>query len=64
MFQPTQAKWRIVFVICAVIYIICATFYVFCSSGQRQVWDNPDRDDDRSEKKQLDGVQVISETQH
>ncbi|KAL6448305.1 hypothetical protein ACFW04_000334 [Cataglyphis niger] len=62
--SPTQAKWRIVFIICAVIYIICATFYVFCSSGQRQVWDNPDRDDDRSERRQLDGVQVISETQH
>lgn len=50
--------------ICAGIYIVCATFYVIFGSGQRQVWDNPDKDDDRSEKKQLDGVQVVSETQH
>lgn len=49
--------------ICAGIYILCATFYVIFGSGQRQAWDNPDKDE-RNEKKQLDGIQIISETQH
>ncbi|XP_025995967.2 putative inorganic phosphate cotransporter isoform X2 [Solenopsis invicta] len=54
--SPSQAKWRIVFMICAGIYIFCATFYVIFGSGRRQAWDNPDKDDDKNEKNQLNNV--------
>lgn len=57
-----------VFIISAAIYIVCATFYVIFGSGERQPWDNPDKDDDRQEKKKAAGdveaTQSINETQH
>ncbi|XP_024871213.1 putative inorganic phosphate cotransporter isoform X1 [Temnothorax curvispinosus] len=62
--SPSHAKWRIVFMICAGIYIFCATFYAIFGSGQRQAWDNPDKDDDKNEKNELDGVRIVNETQH
>lgn len=37
--------------IAAAIYIICATFYVIFGSGQRQNWDNPELDDEKSHRK-------------
>ncbi|XP_008205224.1 putative inorganic phosphate cotransporter isoform X2 [Nasonia vitripennis] len=74
---PTQAKWRIVFVLSAAIYVLCATFYIIFGSGQRQSWDNPDRDSELKEKSdnkkkqqklnhqhQLQSVKTISETRH
>ncbi|KAL0128026.1 hypothetical protein PUN28_003337 [Cardiocondyla obscurior] len=62
--SPSQAKWRIVFMICAGIYIFCATFYAIFGSGQRQKWDNPDKDDDKKEKNNLNNVRITIETQH
>ncbi|XP_020292966.1 putative inorganic phosphate cotransporter isoform X2 [Pseudomyrmex gracilis] len=62
--KPTQAKWRTVFMICAGIYILCATFYAFFGSGQRQAWDNPDKDEEKNEKNQLNNIRVVNETQH
>lgn len=54
--------------ICAVIYIICATFYNIFGSGERQPWDNAEKDDEKNEKnnekKQLDGVKIVNESQH
>ncbi|KYN19927.1 Putative inorganic phosphate cotransporter [Trachymyrmex cornetzi] len=62
--SPSQAKWRIVFMICAGVYIFCAAFYAIFGSGQRQAWDNPDKDDDKNEKNQLDSVKIVNETQY
>ncbi|XP_012224783.1 putative inorganic phosphate cotransporter isoform X2 [Linepithema humile] len=66
--SPTQAKWRIVFIICAGIYILCATVFVIFGSGQRQAWDNPEKDDEKSrddEDKQIKiSVKIVNETQH
>ena len=65
IFQPTQAKWRLVFMISAGVYVACATFYVIFGSGQRQLWDNPDKDEERQHEKQdLRCVKTVSETQH
>ncbi|XP_061938507.1 putative inorganic phosphate cotransporter isoform X4 [Apis cerana] len=62
---PTQAKWRLVFMISAGVYVACATFYVIFGSGQRQLWDNPDKDEERQHEKQdLRCVKTVSETQH
>ncbi|XP_003398669.1 putative inorganic phosphate cotransporter isoform X2 [Bombus terrestris] len=61
---PTQAKWRIVFMISAGVYIVCALFYAIFSSGQRQPWDNPDKDEDKSEKEGLETVKTVTETHH
>lgn len=63
-FQPTQAKWRIVFMISAGVYIVCALFYAIFSSGQRQPWDNPDKDEDKNEKEGLETVKTVTETHH
>lgn len=60
----TQAKWRMVFMISAGVYIVCATFYVIFGSGQRQSWDNPDKDEERNGNKELEGVKTVIETQH
>ncbi|XP_053981510.1 putative inorganic phosphate cotransporter [Hylaeus volcanicus] len=61
---PTHAKWRLVFMISAVVYIVCAIFYIIFGSGQRQSWDNPEKDEDRHEKQGLDTVKSVIETQH
>ncbi|KAG7198816.1 hypothetical protein KM043_001788 [Ampulex compressa] len=61
---PTQAKWRIVFVLSAVIYVVSALFYIVFGSGQREAWDNPDKDEEGTEKKELEGVRTVSETQY
>ncbi|XP_076244130.1 putative inorganic phosphate cotransporter protein picot isoform X2 [Calliopsis andreniformis] len=61
---PTQAKWRLVFMISAGVYILCATFYIIFGSGQRQSWDNPDKDEERHEKQGLESVKAVTETQH
>ena len=63
-FQPTQAKWRIVFMISAAVYIVCATFYVIFGSGERQAWDNPDKDVDKVKRRNLETVKTVNETQH
>ncbi|XP_011343507.1 putative inorganic phosphate cotransporter isoform X2 [Ooceraea biroi] len=66
--SPTQAKWRIVFMICAGIYIACATFYNVFGSGERQPWDNVEKDDEKNErnneKTQLDNIRIVNESQH
>ncbi|KAK0165954.1 hypothetical protein PV328_004426 [Microctonus aethiopoides] len=65
--KPSQAKWRMVFIISAAIYIVCATFYVIFGSGERQPWDNPDNDDRQEKKKaagDVEATQSINETQH
>lgn len=50
--------------ICAGVYVMCATFYAIFSSGQRQKWDNPDKDDEKNEKREMERITVVSETQH
>lgn len=50
--------------ISAGVYIVCAIFYIIFGSGQRQTWDNPDKDEERHEKQGLEPVKTISETQH
>ncbi|XP_033220002.1 putative inorganic phosphate cotransporter isoform X2 [Belonocnema kinseyi] len=60
--QPTQAKWRIVFMISAAVYIVCATFYVIFGSGERQAWDNPEKDVKRVEQRKLDTIKTVNET--
>jgi len=40
--QPTQAAWRVVFLIASGIYIVCGVSYVLFSRGMRQAWDSPD----------------------
>lgn len=62
-FQPTQAKWRLVFMISAGVYVVCATFYIIFGSGERQSWDNPERDE-KHERQGLEGVKTVTETQH
>ncbi|XP_043677418.1 putative inorganic phosphate cotransporter isoform X2 [Vespula pensylvanica] len=61
---PTQHKWRIVFVISAAVYVVCATVYVIFGSGERQSWDNPDKDEEKNNSKELEGVKTVNETQH
>ncbi|XP_011300837.1 putative inorganic phosphate cotransporter isoform X2 [Fopius arisanus] len=63
---PSQAKWRTVFMISAGVYIVCATFYIIFGSGERQPWDNPDKDDETKRKQQNDveSNKTINETQH
>lgn len=65
-FQPSQAKWRIVFMLAAGTYIVCATFYVIFASGERQPWDNPDKDKDNkaTKKKDVEAMKSINESQH
>lgn len=43
-FQPTQAKWRTVFITAAAVYAGCCTVFTIFASGKRQPWDNPDND--------------------
>lgn len=50
--------------ISAGVYIVCALFYAVFSSGQRQTWDNPDKDEEKNEKHGLETVKTIAETQH
>jgi len=40
--QPTQAAWRVVFLIASGVYMVCGGTYVLFSSGMRQAWDSPD----------------------
>ncbi|KAL2718943.1 putative inorganic phosphate cotransporter isoform X3 [Vespula squamosa] len=61
---PTQHKWRIVFMISAGVYVVCATVYVIFGSGERQSWDNPDKDEEKNNSKELEGVKTVNETQH
>ncbi|XP_014602943.1 PREDICTED: putative inorganic phosphate cotransporter isoform X5 [Polistes canadensis] len=61
---PTHLKWRIVFMISAAIYVVCATFYLMFGSGERQPWDNPEKDEEKEESKELDSVKTVNETQH
>lgn len=49
--KPTQAQWRIVFMVAAFVYIISCTFYIIFASGQRQPWDNPEDDEVPEEKR-------------
>ncbi|KAK9731726.1 Major Facilitator Superfamily [Popillia japonica] len=60
--EPTQAKWRIVFVTAAAVYAACCTFFVIFASGNRQPWDNPDDDvkDKDAEKSENTQMQVTS----
>ncbi|XP_063225600.1 putative inorganic phosphate cotransporter isoform X2 [Bacillus rossius redtenbacheri] len=43
--RPTQAAWRVVFMISAGVYILCATVYLAFGSGVRQPWDDPSQDE-------------------
>ncbi|XP_015122844.1 putative inorganic phosphate cotransporter isoform X2 [Diachasma alloeum] len=62
---PSQAKWRIVFMISAAVYIVCATFYTIFGSGERQPWDNPDKDEETQKKQNdVEANKAINETQH
>lgn len=58
--QPSQAKWRIVFITAAGVYAACCTFYVLFGSGQRQPWDRQEEDPDK--KKEADGEPEIVTT--
>lgn len=40
--QPTQAAWRVVFLIASGVYMVCGGSYVIFSTGTRQAWDSPD----------------------
>jgi hypothetical protein len=40
--QPTQAAWRVVFLIASGVYMVCGGSYVLFSTGTRQAWDSPD----------------------
>ncbi|XP_066595755.1 putative inorganic phosphate cotransporter isoform X2 [Prorops nasuta] len=62
--KPTHGKWRTVFLISAGVSIVCATFYIIFGSGKRQSWDNPDKDDEKKDQKELEGVKTVNETQH
>ncbi|XP_015595983.2 putative inorganic phosphate cotransporter isoform X2 [Cephus cinctus] len=62
--KPTQAQWRIVFMIAAAVYIASATFYNIFGSGQRQPWDNPEKDVDRKDGKDLERMNGLNDTQH
>ncbi|XP_049863037.1 putative inorganic phosphate cotransporter isoform X2 [Schistocerca gregaria] len=42
--RPTQAAWRVVFMIASGVYIVCATVYLIFGSGVRQHWDDPSND--------------------
>lgn len=46
--KPTMGQWQIVFFIAAFVYIICASFYNLFGSGERQWWDNPDNEAEKS----------------
>lgn len=45
-------------------YIICATFYNLFGAGERQEWDNPDKDEDKKKRKDVEAMKTISETQN
>ncbi|XP_048507778.1 putative inorganic phosphate cotransporter isoform X2 [Athalia rosae] len=62
--KPTQAQWRIVFMISAAVYVVCGMFYLVFASGRRQAWDNPEKDSKKSNTKDIEGAQVLNETQH
>lgn len=49
--------------ISAGVYVVCATFYIIFGSGERQSWDNPERDE-KHERQGLEGVKTVTETQH
>lgn len=61
--KPTQASWRIVFIIASTIYAICCTFYTIFSSGVRQPWDNPDDDVDIESNVKENGKSKSSDVQ-
>ena len=60
----THAKWRIVFLLAAGVYIVCSTFYILFGSGERQSWDNPEKEEERQEKQVLDSVKTVDESRH
>lgn len=51
--QPTIGQWRYVFFICAAVYIIAATVYNIYGSGERQPWDDPEKDHLRVKSKEV-----------
>lgn len=55
-----------VFILSAVVYMACALFYIIFGSGERQVWDNPDKDEEqKKESKDPEaGIKSLNETQH
>lgn len=48
--RPTQAAWRVVFLIASGVYIVCGGSYLLLSTGVRQAWDNPDIGETESSK--------------
>lgn len=48
--------------ICTGVYFVCATFYAIFSSGERQKWDNPDKDDEKNEENELNDIKITNET--
>lgn len=63
-FQPSQAKWRLVFMISAGVYVVCTTFYIVFGSGERQPWDNPDKDEQPKDRKDPENGKTVNETRH
>uniref|UniRef100_A0A1B6CD94 Putative inorganic phosphate cotransporter n=1 Tax=Clastoptera arizonana TaxID=38151 RepID=A0A1B6CD94_9HEMI len=59
--RPTQAAWREVFFISAGVYFVCSTVYQIFGTGERQPWDNPQKDKDYHKKETTNNIQ---ETQH
>ncbi|XP_026482187.1 putative inorganic phosphate cotransporter isoform X2 [Ctenocephalides felis] len=50
--KPTQASWRVVFFAAAGVYIACCAFYVVFSSGVRQPWDDPSKDEELRQERE------------
>ena len=48
--------------------MLCATFYIIFGSGERQAWDDPDKDDEikrkKEKKSELQSVKTITESRH
>ncbi|KAK7792600.1 hypothetical protein R5R35_005317 [Gryllus longicercus] len=69
--RPTQAAWRVVFMISSGVYVVCGSIYLIFGTGVRQAWDNPENDvhvngkqkdnhPEKSEKVDAQGLQLSS----
>nr|CAD7267894.1 unnamed protein product [Timema shepardi] len=61
--RPTQAAWRVVFMISSGVYIVCSTIYLIFGSGVRQPWDDPSQDEPQEDSKDPEkGSVMLHET--
>nr|CAD7598036.1 unnamed protein product [Timema genevievae] len=61
--RPTQAAWRVVFMISSGVYIVCSTIYLIFGSGVRQPWDDPSHDEPQEDSKDPEkGSVMLQET--